>query len=78
MWRMSNFQNRNPLDIQVNFADPLDIHLQFLRNPLDIQIDLTPWISKKIIEPLDIQVNLADPLDIRQKKSIPIFSDNLH
>ena len=31
-------QSLNPLDIQVNLADPLDIHLKYFENPLDIQI----------------------------------------
>ena len=35
------FKIETPLDIQVNLADPLDIHLQFFGDPLDIRYPIS-------------------------------------
>ena len=64
------FKIETSLDIQVNLADPLDIHLQYFGDPLDIRyphhtnpLDI---LFLKISDPLDIRIlKISDSLDIR-------------
>ena len=61
---MSFSKNRYPLDIQLNFADPLDIHLKYRRDPLNIRY--IPYTDLENFKPLGCPfLKIPDHLDFR-------------